>query len=412
MSSYPTILDPQPTIESVTEAVRQLKMAIEQTSGTSGTGGSPRRFVQKDQPTDPKVGDIWADEADAGMIRLWNGHFWVDVSNSRFSNLEAKYEDAVTNARAAIKRAEIVYANSTEAFAQTKETLEAYFNENYASIEEEKTVRASADAASATLITNLTATVNTNNNNLTAAIQNEQSARVNGDSANAQSIQTLTSTVNGNSASISTLSSTTASINGALAASWSVQGNLDGSVGGLRLTGIKKSDGTGATYSLIIDANTTINGSLLVNGTVTVNADGSSPIAQNAVTEGATGNGNGSASCQLMAKKAGDIFIVIGSYSGGSTSAANSFGFGGTTAGNMAFYVNGSNNFANVAIRGFMYQSSIFCAYGSCAMTNYFATAPTTYTTAVTAAGAGLHTFQVTTGLGELTTISVFRLSK
>lgn len=407
MSSYPTIFDPQPTIESVTETVRQLKMAIEQTSGQSGTGGgTPRRYVQADQPTDPKVGDLWADTSDAGVVRYWNGYNWVDISSSRFTNLEAKYEDALVSARAAIRRTETAYANALEAFAQVTETIEAYYNDNSAVIEEEKTVRATADSAQATLITNLTATVNTNNNNLTAAIQNEQIARVSGDQANAQSIQTLTSTVNGNTASITTLTTTTANINGALSASWSVQGNIDGVTGGLRLTGIKKADGTGATYNLIIDANTTINGNLLVNGTINTAA-----AADNAFTEGATGNGNGTASCSLMAKKAGDIFVVIGSYAGGSTSAANSFGFGSITAGNMAFFVNGFN-FANVSIRGFMYQSSIFCLGGTCGLTNSYSTAPTTYTTAVAAGGAGLHTFNITTGLGELTTISVFRLSK
>jgi len=92
VSSYPTIIDPQPTFESLTEAARQMKMAIEQLNGSSGGGGSTRRFMQIDQPINPGVGDVWADLSDAGRIRLWNGHFWVDISDSRVSSLEAKYE--------------------------------------------------------------------------------------------------------------------------------------------------------------------------------------------------------------------------------------------------------------------------------------------------------------------------------
>jgi predicted phage tail protein len=88
-----------------------------------------------------------------------------------------------------------------------------------AAINTETQARVDADAATASQITTLQASVASN----TAAIQTEQTARSDGDSANAQAITTLTATVNNNSAAIQTNANAYADINGRVAASYTIK---------------------------------------------------------------------------------------------------------------------------------------------------------------------------------------------
>lgn len=292
------------------------------------------------------------------------------------------------------------------ALAENIQQLSSTIGGNTAQIIEEKRTRTTADDALAQSISTLSATVTAGDNALSAQIQAEQTARANGDAANASSITSLSATVNGNSAAITTLQQATADIDSALSVLWSVQGTIDGVTGGLRLTGIKKADGTGAAYNLIIDANTTINGNLLVSGTVITDA-----AANNAFTEGVGSSGTWIAECDIVAKKAGDKFIVIGSYVGGLASAGAFSGAG--AAGNLNFDLNyNATPFVSVPIRGFCYYvDNFFGAY-----TFYFLTTATTYMAVVTATAAGNHHFRVwtsnSTSLVQGVSIAAIRLSK
>lgn len=325
--------------------------------------------------------------------------------NSALAQIITTLKAQIGSNKAQIQETQRALATKTMAMAEHITTLAASVNSNSAGIVEEKRVRVTQNEALAQSIQTLTATVTSNNNSLTAAIQNEQTARVNGDSANAQSIQTLTSTVNGNTSSITTLTNTTASINGALTASWSVQGNIDGAGGGLRLTGIKKSDGTGATYNLIIDANTTINGSLLVNGTINVNSNGTSPIAPNAISEADVGFGNGSASVWVTSKSADDVYLAIASYAGGEVSAVvNNVGSlqirkGGSPIGNAA------------PISGFVISGVVGYAPGP-VFANYQTGSVTTMAKVVAGAAGTSINITCSTGLSAPVALYVVRLAR
>ena len=83
---------------------------------------------------------------------------------------------------------------NTQSFAD----LESTVNGNTAAITSEALTRASADSSLSTLVTNLTATVSTNDSTQSAAITTEQTARANADTAIAQDITDLTATVSTN----------------------------------------------------------------------------------------------------------------------------------------------------------------------------------------------------------------------
>ena len=84
-NTYPSIPDPQNNIESLAESVRALKMAVETLVGQRDGGRATRVFTQTDEPSNPQAGDMWMVANDAGAMRVWNGYFWVDISDSRFS---------------------------------------------------------------------------------------------------------------------------------------------------------------------------------------------------------------------------------------------------------------------------------------------------------------------------------------
>lgn len=427
---YPSIPDPQNTVESLAETVRALKMTVETLAGQRDGGRATRAFEQVDEPKNPRIGDTWVDKTDAGRVRLWNGTYWVDVSDSRFSVLEK----SSANAKAMIKELSTVRITDTEAFAQKITELDAKFNNNEARIYDEMTVRSTAvdalaqritsltasvansdynsaasitqesivratqDDALASQITTLTATVNSNNNTLTAAIANEATARATADSAETTARLALTSTVNDHTSSITTLSSTTASINGALSASWSVQGNIDGATGGLRLTGMKKADGTGATYDLIIQANTKIYGNLVVTGTIDA-----PQLAFNSVSNsGYNASGGGSTSVSVTCRSGARVAVLC-VYDGGQS------GYAINVNGTLTAYVNG------VSLGAQSIWSSVVSGtiVGS---TNQFfpvfMTQPTTLLTIWYATSDGTHSFSVISSLGGTVRILVMELAR
>lgn len=178
---YPSIPDPQNNTESVAESVRALKMAVETMAGQRDGGAATRIFTQKDEPKGPKDGDTWLDPTDAGRIRIWNGHFWVDVSDSRFSVLEK----AAGEASALIKELSEIRVTDSEAFARKLTELEARFGENFAKISDELRVRVTATEALAQRVTSLSADFQSNGANTSALIKEEATARATADDAEA-----------------------------------------------------------------------------------------------------------------------------------------------------------------------------------------------------------------------------------
>ncbi|MDB5361140.1 MAG: hypothetical protein JWO51_2437 [Rhodospirillales bacterium] len=108
------------------------------------------------------------------------------------------FTGAIASAR---QQVQAYIANQTAAEAAQRLSLSTQVNANGAAITTEALARASADAAAASLIANLTATVNATSASISASLATEQSARASGDAANAQSILNLAATVTANSTS-------------------------------------------------------------------------------------------------------------------------------------------------------------------------------------------------------------------
>jgi len=127
---------------------------------TSTVGTKARTFAQNGVPTSIAAGDLWIDTNDSNKVY----------------RAASAGSDAVTSGEWVLL--------DVGAALSTASTLSS-----------EQTTRANADTALSTSISNLTSTVTSNNNTLTAAIGSEQTARSNADSANATSISNLTTTV-------------------------------------------------------------------------------------------------------------------------------------------------------------------------------------------------------------------------
>lgn len=123
----------------------------------------------------------------------------------------------------------------------------------------------------------------------------------------AAQITTVSTTVGGNTADISELFT---SVNG-LGVQWAIQGYVGGSYGGLVFTGVKKADGTGASFLLEIQSNVIINGDLLVTGTVYNEKLNNSAVSRAWVAEGGasasiTPNFRGTGFLEIYAQFKGD----------------------------------------------------------------------------------------------------------
>lgn len=148
-----------------------------------------------------------------------------------------------------------------------------------AAITTETTARTTADAALASQITTVNASVGTVNARLT----DEISARATAVNALSQRVTTTETTLGGHTASITVLQQSVSGI----AVRFGVTGFIGGQSGGFVFTGVQRNDG-GNPFLLEIQSNVIINGNVVINGTLTT-----AKAAANAWTDAATGSGIG-----------------------------------------------------------------------------------------------------------------------
>ena len=320
----------------------------------------------------------------------------ADLNSStatKLTQLEAKVDLGDTNNIASIKNEQKVRSDQTSALASSVSNLSAAVkvadSTTKALIREESTVRATVTDAIASRVSTLAATVGDS----TAGLVHDQQVTASSLSATASDVTTLKSSVTNNTSSITTLTSTTANISGALSASWAIQGNLNGATGGLTLTGVKKADGTGATYSLVIDANTTINGSLVVSGTIT-----GSKIVTNGTTGVDTANINGNAVSNTSASQgAGSASVSITLRAGARVSIL------ATYAGNRSNGTTGGSNTLKAQVDGADFTNNATSIYSVALVTAASSIAYISYNYVVT----GLVTNYASTPATLLTTYTV-----
>lgn len=78
-SVYPSIPDPTPTVESLAESVRTLKMAVELLTGQRAGGSAAHTFAQETTPTALQVGDLWVIPS-TGVASYWDGANWLALN--------------------------------------------------------------------------------------------------------------------------------------------------------------------------------------------------------------------------------------------------------------------------------------------------------------------------------------------
>lgn len=78
-SVYPAIPDPTPTVESLAESVRVLKMAVELLTAQRAGGAAAHIFLQETAPTPIQAGDLWIVPS-TSLIRYWNGLNWLKLT--------------------------------------------------------------------------------------------------------------------------------------------------------------------------------------------------------------------------------------------------------------------------------------------------------------------------------------------
>lgn len=191
--------------------------------------------------------------------------------------------------------------NQTAAEAAQRVALTSVVNANSAAITTEALVRAGADAAAASLIANLTATVNASSASISASLATEQSARAAGDAANAQSILNLAATVtaNGSSQSASLGAEQSARVAGDTANANAIT-NLSATVNG-NYAALSTSIGTvatsaGTTASQLATLTAGFGGNLAgIQSSLTATANQASATAATVTTLSATVGGNSSA---------------------------------------------------------------------------------------------------------------------
>lgn len=76
---YPAIPDPQPTVESLADTVRALKIAVELLTAQRAGGAASHTFVQETVPVAIGTGDKWIIPS-TGLIRYWDGSQWVKLT--------------------------------------------------------------------------------------------------------------------------------------------------------------------------------------------------------------------------------------------------------------------------------------------------------------------------------------------
>ena len=222
---------------------------------------------------------------DSSVARL-SGQFTTESANAANqlatailqSALNADQQNnAVLQGNASVAAAKFdlkTLANAQTAQATAQLNLASLIGQNAAALSQESTTRANADSALSQQITNLGATVQTNNSTATAAIQSEASTRANADSALAQQITNLQSTVTANNntltAAIQSEATTRANADSALSQTvQTVQANLNGQIASVQQTATATAStvaGLSAQWVLKVDANGHIAGMTLASG--------------------------------------------------------------------------------------------------------------------------------------------------
>ena len=271
---YPSIPDPGADAQTQLATLRALKSAVEllvaNTTGmktASGVGANVQVFalaeevgtlIKKEQ-TLRAAGDATSqDNLDAveAAINVEVQSLNSDVAQA-FSELDSisttitQIQSNVANNSAAITTEAGVRATADTSLAGQITTLTATVNTNntnlQASIQSEAVVRASQDSALAADIS----TVSTKADNNASAITQEASTRAGADTAIANDVTTLTATVNGHTTSISTQATAISTLNGYMAARYSVTLDVNGYVSGLSL--LNAGSGTGSQFKILAD---------------------------------------------------------------------------------------------------------------------------------------------------------------
>lgn len=77
---FPSIPDPQSTVESLYASVLVMKQTIELLAGQTGAVAAARVFVQSATPSPLASGDLWIDTARNNKLLMWDGVDWRTVT--------------------------------------------------------------------------------------------------------------------------------------------------------------------------------------------------------------------------------------------------------------------------------------------------------------------------------------------
>jgi len=77
---FPSIPDPQSSIDSLYAVVRVMKQTIELLAGQTGSVAAARVFVQSSTPSPLASGDLWIDTARNNKLLAWDGIDWRVVT--------------------------------------------------------------------------------------------------------------------------------------------------------------------------------------------------------------------------------------------------------------------------------------------------------------------------------------------
>jgi hypothetical protein len=77
---FPSIPDPQASIESLYDVVRTMKQSVELLAGQSGTVAAARVTVASAPPTPVAAGDLWVSTNANNKLFAWDGTDWRAVT--------------------------------------------------------------------------------------------------------------------------------------------------------------------------------------------------------------------------------------------------------------------------------------------------------------------------------------------
>lgn len=253
----------------------------------SASAGTTRVYTSDPGSTSRQNGDVWIRANESNKPYVWYNSTWNDGTSGNYAQYIGQMASVTTTANAAYSTATSANSLATTTATQVT-TLNATVNNNYntlnGAISSEANTRASQDGVLSSRIDNVSATVTNNYNTLNASVSSEATARANADSSLSSRIDTVTATANNTSASIGTIQTAQANINGALSTQWAIVGSLGGpSSNILTIDGARKSDGSTGAYSVAINANVLINGTLTAEKIVDKSVS-NVKIADNAVS--------------------------------------------------------------------------------------------------------------------------------